>query len=257
MSSKISSPLLRFRREVFRGKKEIKSRILERFKDEELLSVVLLINDDIQKTFSRYTDLSINRMPEEYNSVFEPERPPPPRKPVSKSPQPEPEPVPFEYIAPSQLPVQQVIEQSQKTKPPPIAPENVFNLFDQPKEQKVEKPVNPLLIDPLMQSGPAAPLPPEDTVTKLNSILNQMQMREEEERRQRQEEEDRREAMKAQQQRWTTGFGMNHMMNSMMLVPYGMNPFYQSNPYMSMHPGTGMQRPTAPGSLPYQVLISL
>ena len=38
--------------------------------DEELISVALLINDDLQKTFSRYADLKKKTMPEVYISAF-------------------------------------------------------------------------------------------------------------------------------------------------------------------------------------------
>jgi hypothetical protein len=38
--------------------------------NEELVSVALLINDDLQKTFSRYADLKKNKMPEVYISAL-------------------------------------------------------------------------------------------------------------------------------------------------------------------------------------------
>eukprot|EP00826_Nyctotherus_ovalis_P063981 TRINITY_DN937_c0_g1_i9.p2 TRINITY_DN937_c0_g1~~TRINITY_DN937_c0_g1_i9.p2 ORF type:complete len:226 (-),score=10.84 TRINITY_DN937_c0_g1_i9:636-1313(-) len=38
--------------------------------DEELISIALLLNDDLQKTFSRYTDLKRHKMPEVYISAL-------------------------------------------------------------------------------------------------------------------------------------------------------------------------------------------
>lgn len=288
MCLKILFQLLKCQREVFKGKSCLNGRILEKLKNEELLSIVLLINDDLQKTFSRYTDLSTNRMPEEYTSVFEPEKPPEPKKPVVRRPppppevRPEPEPVPSEYMAPAepqvqpvasnpppmptQQPVTDFMEQPVVATAPPVVPDAVFTLFDPPEEKKVEESVDPLFMNPLMPSGlqapqPAPVVPPQDDATsKLNNILKRMQQNEEEERRRKEEEARRIEAMKAQQAQYSTGFGMNPMMNPMMFMTGAMNPYIRPNPYMTGYPGMGMnmgmQRPQGTGSLPYQVNFS-
>lgn len=287
MCLKILFQLLKYQREASKGRFSLNGRILDKLKNEELLSIVLLINDDLQKTFSRYTDLSTNRMPEEYTSIFEPEKPPEPKKPFVRRPppppesRPEPEPVPAEYMAPREpqgeppaphpppmpTPVQQPVtyfmEQPVATTPP-VAPETVFNLFDAPEEKKVEEPIESILMNPLMPSGgrvpPPAPVAPpqEDTTSKLNNILKRMQQNDEEEGRRKEEEARRIEAMKAQQAQYATGFGMNPVMNPMMFMTGNMGPYIRPNPYMTGYPGMGMnmgmQRPQGTGSLPYQIL---
>lgn len=278
--------LLRSPNEASKGTLAANCRILEKLKNEELLSIVLLINDDLQKTFSRYTDLSTNRMPEEYSSVFEPERPPPPRrlpaKPAPPAARPEPQPMPESYMAPYPTaqpaeapapqppvqpmaqPVQNLPEPVVEARAPPAAPpvvalspESVFSVFAEPEEKKVEEPIDSILMNPLMgnvQNAPPVPPPQDDAATKLNNILKQMQMREEEEQRQKEEEARRMAAMRAQQAQFATGYGMNPMMNPMVYMTVAMNPLLRANPYATGYPGMGMQRPQAPGSLPYQIL---
>eukprot|EP00826_Nyctotherus_ovalis_P025264 TRINITY_DN1956_c0_g1_i4.p1 TRINITY_DN1956_c0_g1~~TRINITY_DN1956_c0_g1_i4.p1 ORF type:complete len:367 (-),score=107.90 TRINITY_DN1956_c0_g1_i4:186-1286(-) len=225
-------------------------------------------------------------MPEEHSSVFEPERPPPPRKaparPAPPAARPEPQSIPESYMAPyppsqptehpapqpavQQMaqPVQNIMEPVVETrappaepKPAPLTPESVFSVFAEPEEKKVEEPIDSILMNPLMenvQNAPPAPLPQDDVATKLNNLLKQMQMKEEEEQRQKEEEARRTAAMRAQQAQFATGYGMNPMVNPMMYMTVAMNPLFRANPYATGYPGMGIQRPQTPGSLPYQIL---
>jgi hypothetical protein len=204
-------------------------------------------------------------MPEEYTSVFEPERPPPPPKPKAKprlepNPKlkPEPQYVPEEYIAPPVAPPRPVVRYQEppvaQPKPAPIAPDNVFDLFNQPEVKKVEEPVDPFLMNPSVpisipeQAHALAPVQ-DDTTTKLNNILKQIQMREEENKRQKEEETKRMAEMQAQ---FATRYAMNPMMPMMNPMGYMTNPMFRGNPYMTGYPGM-QQRPQAPGTMPYQV----
>jgi len=207
-------------------------------------------------------------------SALEPERPPPPKKPVVKrrrqpEPRPEPQYVPEEYVAhsrPQPPPVTYQQEQPvAQNRAAPIAPENVFGLFNQPEVKKVkakklkigkvEEPVTPFFMNPSMPANVAesAPAPvQEETTTKLNNILKQIQMREEEEKRKKEEKTKRMEAIQAIQAQFATKHAMNPMMNSIMNPMMYMNsPMFRGNPYMTGNPG--MQRPQAPGAMPYQV----
>lgn len=205
-------------------------------------------------------------MPEEYSSVFEPERPPPPKKPVVRAPQPaaqpmsqpQPQPGPEMYAAPRPVaqPVPQPIIEA-KPAPQPINADNVFGLFNNPTEEKAEEHVNTILMNPLKPVGqpePTLPPPQDDAVSKLNNIMRQMQLREEEEQKRKADQARQAAAM----QQFATGnpmYTMNNMMvpQQMAYMTGMMNPMYGMNPYMTGYPGMNMPRPMGarPGS--YQV----
>jgi hypothetical protein len=228
-------------------------------KNEELTAIILAINDDIQKTFSRYTDLTSNRMPEDYTSVFEvaprsaktlqpaQEKQAPPRQP-QHTPQQVPPSQPL--VQPTvqtvlQQVTQQVVQRQVQPQQVPSAPNNVFGLFNNAEERKVPEPPihTPLVQQEVPVPQQAAPTPPkDDAITKLNEIMHKMQLKEEEDQKQREEEAKRKAAMQSQ---FATSY-----------APFGMNPYIgQMNmcyPYM-----TNMQRPVAPNAAPYQVYLLL
>ena len=228
---------------------------MDKLKNEELIAIALAINDDLQKTFSRYTDLTSNRMPEEYTSVFEPTQPAP--EPVKRSP-----PVQKRQAPPKQSPSrqsytpQQVLSQPIQQVPQQViarqvptqqiqrssGSDSLFGLFNNAEERKIPEPSIQMI--PLIQEVPqhitSAPSK-DDTISKLNEIMRKMQLKEEEDRRQRDEEAKRKAAIQAQQAQFATSY-----------APFGMNPYMaQMNmcyPYM-----TNMQRPMGPNAVPYHV----
>lgn len=216
-------------------------------------------------------------MPEDYSSIFMPERPPEPKRIPAKAPKPVPEPsysykesaAPSTYTQQPPAPpaVQPVIQNTPQPEPvvnaalpeppAPIATEEIFGLFNNVEEKKEQESIEMLLSNPLRPAAQPEPVQQqqvqEDTLTaKLNNIMKQMQLREEEEKRQKEEQAKRIAAMQAQQAQYTTGFSMFPMVNPMNYMT-SMVPMYQVNPYMTGYPGMGMQQPM--GGRPYQVNI--
>lgn len=199
-------------------------------------------------------------MPEEYVSIFDPtqsggmkaQHPAPPRHSPQQVCQQPPQQIP--YCSPQQPPqvIQQVpqqvpqqvhqqvpqqIPQQVPQAPRPVAPDNVFGLFNETEEKKA--------LEVPQMAGPAPSK--DDTVSKLNEIMRKIQQKEEEDQKKKEEETKRVAAMQAQFATGCGAYGMNSIMNPYMTR---MNMYY-GNPYMTGAPD--MQRPVAPGSVPYQV----
>jgi len=222
--------------------------LLAKLADEELMSVVLSINDDLQKTFSRYKDLKDRRMPEEYTSAFEFERapapkpqssykpsavkaqpvynppvaPPPPQReeyvpvsaPADSEPEPKPAPAPRKAPAKKQAPPPAAPE-AKKAAPAPI-PAAVFDLFsnnEEPKKSDLEgvfdQPIKPMSKDKEEQAKKTVD---SSTTGKLNDIMKQLEISDE---HQKKEEEARKQQMDA---------AFNQPQFPMMPNPMMMNP---------------------------------
>ena len=221
-------------------------------KDEELLAISLLVNDDLQKTFSRFTDISANRMPEEYTSAFEPEKPPvrraPKPKPVEEQPPvvPRAKPAAKPPPAPEPEPVQK--------KPPPI-PDSIFNLLESSEEPKKPEVGDLVLQSPLRPvnkgTGDDKGEGDADAISKLNKIMKQMELSEQEEKKRKEEE------TKMQTDSMFPAFQGPPMANPQMMqymtnmASYNAMSYFQPNPYMTnMPPYAGMRPMFPPTGMP-------
>ncbi len=232
--------------------------VLDKLKEEELLSVGLLINDDLQKTFSRYTDLREQRMPEEFGSSFEPVGGPAPKRKAPARPKPQPQPAPAPAPA-EEDPAAQYAEQPQsqpaytRPRPQPRAqqqqqePEPAAEqpAPEPPKPKKVEVPaaVFDILDTP---AAPAKAEVPEDLFTgqlkpvaegeeakaarkaedagaigRLNKIMEQMKVNEEGPRQAEQPQNYMTGMPAGNGAGAPAGMGMSMpMMNPQMMMPY-------------------------------------
>lgn len=251
--------------------------------DEQLLQLGIAINDELQKTFSRYTELKKNRMPETFNSEFFPKTveevvtyvpDPEPEPEIQQQPAPEPvpqidyqtyaadEPAPEPEVQqaneeppqpevepePEQEPEPPKEEPKQAPKaPPPISPD-IFNIIDnnenkEAKEDFFNEPIKPT-------SNQERESPKKETpLTKLNEIMAKMQQ-EEMEQRQRKEAEDKK------QKDMVYGAFPPNMMNPGWM-PYatampGFRPMgFGPSPYASNMPGMS---PMFPPRMPFPMV---
>ncbi len=233
------------------------ARLVDKMKEEELLAIGLLINDDLQKTFSRYMDLKEKRMPEEFASGFEPDGPSkrpaaksaPRSKPKTEAKTEQPTEAPYQLSEEAAMPAAPATKQSvPKTtaKAAPAAvekkatvPQVIFDILDTPvaeTQPKSEIPVD-LFANPLKpaETGPATNETKADAagVTgKLNTIMKQMQL-------------NGQEDQKKEEAKMPPSMGMG-----MGAPGAGAAPGYGQGPYMTGMPGMGGMPGTMPGMVP-------
>ena len=198
------------------------NRTLSRVKDPGLLELGNAVNDELEETFDRYTDLKVNMQPKEFVSLFGGQA----RK--------EAKPVPRAVKAETK---KETKKEAKKVEPE-IRP-GIFDLLDEPSATKpaTTEPQENLLEPPSLKSGK------ENPIARLNEIMAKMQMREQEEKRQKKEEE------KKSQDLIQAAFpSMGPIMNSGWMgfppnMPVGFNPQFAPNQF---YVPTTQPRPTPP-----------
>ena len=223
--------------------------------DEDLLKLAFAINDELQKTFSRYTELKNNRMPENFESEFFPKHI---EEVVTYVPEPVAEPQAYQNYAQPQAPAVQA-----QVQPPVVqanlAMEQIMQESNEPAPQmppprevqpEVKRPIQakpaavPADVFDILGSGDSkpekedffnAPMKPatadkespkkDGTISKLNEIMAKMQQEEMEQKQKKEMEEKQQKEM---------------MFNA--FQPPMMNPAWMA--YATSMPGA---RPMAPG----------
>ena len=203
-------------------------------------------------------------MPEEYSSLFEPDRAPAKRSaarnvvPVAAAPQPRPQPV--EPAAPPK-PVEQPKPKAEVKKPTTV-PETVFNLFDNSADEPKKSADENILMSPLKPVGESKPAGGDgDAISRLNDIMKQMEVKSSEEMKQKEDESKRM----TESAYVPSAYGVPAaapMMNPQMMqymtnmAAFNSMGYYGANPYMTNYMAAA-NRPMYPagnGPMPFQVL---
>lgn len=258
---------------MFRRKLGLNFRVLAKLKDADLLYVARLIENDLQKTFSRYTDLSRNQMPIDFTSVLIPglQRSPPREQPLgpsqaqeenlsifgnqsdifaqpipTSSPMPRPAPAPQSVptLNPTPISSPTPIVNAQPTINPQTTMYSQSTVKYQPTDYQPD--MNP---QPTMNPQPAPTIQPRTSlqptprpapaispqeINAIEKLDNLMKQMELKDQERKKKEEERRLA----EAQFATSYGMMPMMNPMM------NPIF--NPQLMPMPYGGGMNPYNP-----------
>jgi hypothetical protein len=275
---------------VCKRKLKLYCRVLVKLKDPEIIYVARLIDSDLQKTFSRYTDLVRNQKPESFYSEVIPRLDLPSRPPVGQPTRvPPARPEPTDYTGfnayPSDPPASQPASMPRPAQPSmnpqptvhqrvsfPSQPVTNMQPTMSPAQHPTMNPtpaMNPMpnmnpTMNPAMNPQPQKPTMSAEEINaieKLNAMMKQMDEREQEKKK---KEEERRKA----EAQYTTAFGVMNPMMIPMFTPPVMPMAYPrvmpgnmgtANPMgfnqgMGNFSGVGMSQPMYTASTNFQVL---
>ena len=223
--------------------------------------VARLIDSDLQKTFSRYTDLIRNQKPEIFHSELIPKLDTSSRPPIEEPIKPPPaRPEPANYtgvdITPPDLFAPQPPSMLRPTQPP------INSHSPQPTIQPAINP-QPVNQQPTMSAQEMI------AIEKLNALVKQMEERDQERKKKEEERKRKEEEMKMAEAQYATAFGMMNPMMGPMFTPPMMPMAYPGvmpanmrtvnpmgyNQGMSNFTGTAMPQPMYTGSTGFQVFF--